>query len=208
VWPAVLACIAAGAIVGTLAWFFQPAAEWAKPGLPAASAPLAIAPGERVVWLRTATMARGGAIGIAAAVLAVLVAAFVAWLTGAPEGLVWLLGLLGVLLLTLAATTVAFHVRVDEAGLSVDSMLGLPRFRIRLADIASAAAVDVNPMGEFGGWGLRLSVDRRFGVVLRRGEAIEVVRTNGRRFVVTVDDAATGAALLEALLRRDAATRA
>ena len=129
-------------------------------------------------------------------------------LTGAPVALVWLLGAVGVLLLVLAATTVAFHVRVDDSGLSVDSVLGLPRFRLRLADIASAAAVDVNPMGEFGGWGLRLSVDRRFGVVLRQGEAIEVTRGNGRRFVVTVDDAATGAALLQALIAQDAASRA
>lgn len=58
----------------------------------------------------------------------------------------------------------------------------------------------VDRKGEFGGWGLRLSVDRRFGVVLRAGEAIEVTRANGKRFVVTVDDAGTGAALLEALI--------
>jgi hypothetical protein len=206
VWPAVLASIVAAAVAGTLAWFLQPADEWARPDTPAA-APLAIAPGERVVWLRTAVMTRGVAIGIAVAVLAVVVGAFVAWLTGAPEGLVWLLGGLGMLLLVLAATTVAFHVRVDDAGLSVDSVLGVPRFRIRLADIASAAAVEVDPMGEFGGWGLRLSVDRRFGVVLRQGSAIQVTRANGRRFVVTVDDAATGAALLQALIARDAATR-
>ena len=207
VWPAVLASIAAAAVVGTVAWFLQPAEEWARPAVPAAS-PLSIAPGERVVWLRTASMTRGAAIGIAGAVLAVVLAAFVGWLTGAPVGLVWLLGVVGVLLLVLAATTVAFHVRVDDSGLSVDSVLGLPRFRLRLADIASAAAVDVNPMGEFGGWGLRLSVDRRFGVVLRQGEAIEVTRANGRRFVVTVDDAATGAALLQALIAQDAGSRA
>ena len=62
-------------------------------------------------------------------------------------------------------------------------------------------------MGEFGGWGLRLSVEGRFGVVLRQGEAIEVTRANGRRFLVTVDDAATGAALLQALIARDASAR-
>src|SRR5688572_8293903 len=44
VWPAVLACIAAGAIVGTVAWFLQPAEEWARPDSPASAAPLAIAP--------------------------------------------------------------------------------------------------------------------------------------------------------------------
>jgi hypothetical protein len=110
-----------------------------------------------------------------------------------------------VLLLALAATTLAFHVRVDDSGLHVESVLGIPRFHVPLGDIESAARVDVNPMGEFGGWGLRQSTGRRFGVVLRAGEAIEVLRRGGKRFVVTVDDAATGAALLEALVSRAAA---
>lgn len=43
------------------------------------------------------------------------------------------------------------------------------------------------------------------GVVLRSGEAIEVQRTGGRRFVVTVDDAQTGAALLGTLVARSRA---
>jgi hypothetical protein len=112
---------------------------------------------------------------------------------------------LALLLLAFAATTLAFHVRVDDSGLHVDSVLGIPRFHVPLSDIESAARVEVNPMGEFGGWGLRLSTGRRFGVVLRAGDAIEVLRRSGKRFVVTVDDAATGAALLEALVSRAAA---
>ena len=39
------------------------------------------------------------------------------------------------------------------------------------------------------------------------GEAIEVARRNGKRLVVTVDDAGTGAGLLEALVARAAAAR-
>jgi hypothetical protein len=38
--------------------------------------------------------------------------------------------------------------------------------------------------------------------VLRRGDAIEVALRNDRRFAVTVDDAATGAALLNGLVAR------
>lgn len=56
----------------------------------------------------------------------------------------------------------------------------------------------VNPMGDFGGWGLRLSVDGRVGVVLRTGEALQITRRKGRPFVVTVDDAETAAAVLSA----------
>jgi hypothetical protein len=43
-------------------------------------------------------------------------------------------------------------------------------------------------------------------VVLRRGDGIEVVLEGGRRFGVTVDDAATGAAVLNGLVRRQASS--
>jgi hypothetical protein len=39
-------------------------------------------------------------------------------------------------------------------------------------------------------------------IVLRRGEALELTFRGGRRFAVTVDDAATGAALLNGLVAR------
>ncbi len=206
IWPAVIASLGIAVVVGVGAWFLQPAEEWERP-LPAAARALPIAPGERVVWMRTTSMRPAGAIGIALVVGVVALVAFTSWLTGAPEAVVWVLAFLTVVLVILAATTVAFHVRVDDDGLRAWSVLGIPRFHVPVAEVASAAKVDVNPMGEFGGWGLRWSVDRRFGVVLRAGAAIEVTRTNGRRFVVTVDDAETGAALLEALVARDAAAR-
>ena len=166
--------------------------------------PLALAAHEQVLWMRTTSIAQGAAIAIFAGVLVLAVAAAVAGVTGADPLVVWLLVGCAALLLVLAATTLAFHVRVDDSGLHVDSVLGIPRFHVPLADIESAARVEVNPMGEFGGWGLRLSTGRRFGVVLRAGDAIEVLRRSGKRFVVTVDDAATGAALLEALVSRAA----
>lgn len=206
VWPSLFGSIVAAVIVGVIAWFIQPQEEWSRPSAPAAT-PLAIAPGERVVWLRTTSIHPKMAIGIALIVVALAVVAFGAWLTGAPEGVVWLLILVTIILVVLAATSLAFHVRVDDAGLTVRSVIGIPRFRVPLHEITTAARVEVNPMGEFGGWGLRLSADKRFGVVLRTGEAIEVARTNGRRFVVTVDDAATGAGLLQALVERAAAAR-
>jgi len=59
----------------------------------------------------------------------------------------------------------------------------------------------VDPMGQFGGWGLRWG-PAGFGVVLRTGEGIEVRRRSGKTLTVTVDDAATGAALLNALVAR------
>ncbi|MBD3752872.1 MAG: hypothetical protein IE935_10685 [Micrococcales bacterium] len=51
---------------------------------------------------------------------------------------------------------------------------------------------------------MRFAIDGRRGVVLRRGEALEVTRRSGRVFVVTVDDASTASALLIALRQRAA----
>ena len=205
VWAALVASFVAGAVVGVAAWFAQPREE-ATDAAAAPATPLALAANERVLWMRTSGMSRGAAITVVAAVLLVAGSAVVAWVTGAEPLLAWILTGTALLLLVFAATTLAFHVRVDETGLHVDSVLGLPRLHVPLADIASAARVDVSPMGEFGGWGLRLGAGRRFGVVLRSGEAIEVLRRSGARFAVTVDDAGTGASLLEGLVER-AATR-
>ena len=68
------------------------------------------------------------------------------------------------------------------------------------ASISPDARVD--PAAEFGGWGFRLGLDGRFGIVLHAGEAIQVERRHGRPLVVTVDDAQTGAGLLAALVAR------
>lgn len=206
VWAALGVSLAAGLVTGVAGWFLQPRTT-AGSDAPQASVALTLAPTERALWMRSIAMRPGAAIAITAAVLLIGVAAGVAWVTGAPVALAWSLTALTLVLLVLAATTVAFHVRVDDSGLHVESVLGIPRFHVPLAEIESAARAEVDPMGEFGGWGLRLSTGRRFGVVLRAGEAIEVWRRSGKRFVVTVDDAQTGAALLEALVERARLTR-
>ncbi len=96
--------------------------------------------------------------------------------------------------------TFAFRVRIGARRTARAVAGGLARrSRSRPADIASVRAIDVDPFAEFGGWGLRYGLDGRYGVVLRRGEALEVTRVGGRRFVVTVDDAQTAAAALAAV---------
>lgn len=40
----------------------------------------------------------------------------------------------------------------------------------------------------------------RSGIVLRRGDAVELTFQSGRLFAVTVDDASTGAALINGLI--------
>lgn len=160
--------------------------------------PLALAGSERAAWMRETSLAPVWAITIVGTVTLVWASTIAMWLLGGPDGLVVGLAALGVGLLVLTATAIAFRVRVDHDGLTVTSVLGLPRFRIPLADIRGVEAIEVNAVGDFGGWGLRWAPGR-FGVVTRTGEGIQVHRRSGRRFVVTVGDATTGAALLQAI---------
>lgn len=91
---------------------------------------------------------------------------------------------------------------VDRRGLMVRSVIGWPRMRIPLNEVVSAEVTMVSPMGDFGGWGYKVDLAGTVGIVVRAGEAIRVRRTGERAMVVTVDDAATGAALLNTLADR------
>jgi len=94
------------------------------------------------------------------------------------------------------------RVSVDERGLRIRyGLLPWPVTSVPLGDIRRAERVDLRPL-EWGGWGYRGSrkAFRRAAVVLRGGDAIKLQLTDGSEFAVTVDDAATGAALLADLL--------
>ena len=120
----------------------------------------------------------------------------------------WLFaGLLTVALGLLLVTMLRWTVTVDAHGLTARSLLRRPRFHVPLDEVEQAEVVHVQPMSEFGGYGLRVGLDGRAGVVLRKGEAIQVRRTGDRVVVVTVDDARTGAALLNTLAARHRQTR-
>lgn len=204
-----LAALPIAALLALLAWRItvEPPRTGRETDTPTA---MPLAPAEQAVWIQRVGMARGGAIllfalgiGTLAAVVAVGIAALNAGDPGAMSALVPTAILL-VLVIVLVATMTVFRVRVDDRGLEVRSAVGWPRIRIRRDEIGSAEVVIVNPMGEYGGWGWRYGINSGWGVVMRAGEAIRVVRTNGKVFTVTVDDAATGAALLNGLIARDA----
>jgi hypothetical protein len=97
------------------------------------------------------------------------------------------------------------RVSVDARGLRVRyGLLPWPVTSVPLSDIRRAERIDLRPL-EWGGWGYRGS-RKAFGraaVVLRGGDAIKLQLTDGKEFAVTVDDAATGAALLTDLIASD-----
>jgi len=190
--------VATGVFGGLVAWFAQPKVTTSRPeSVPAST--VALAAGERVTWLRTTTMAPGAMIALIAVVVMLGILSLVFAVMGIE--LWWLLAILALVVLAIVLSTFVFRVRVNENGLRAASLLGLPRVRIPLRDIASVRVTHITPFAEFGGWGFRLSPDGRLGIVMRTGDAIEVTRTNGRTFVVTVSDAVTGAGLLSALVQ-------
>ncbi len=207
IWGPLAIAAAAGAAGTALGWFLQPRQRFEPTPLDPA-VPMKLSTGERVIWLQRATMSRSGTIVLLAALGLTGAVTVTVAVVAAEAVTVWLTSVLMVLLSLLVAANLVFHVRVDDQGLTATSALGWPRTRVPLEDVAHAAVVEVNPMADFGGWGLRWAPTGRFGLVLRTGPGIEVRRRSGKSFTVTVDDAATGAALLSGLAERAAATGA
>lgn len=106
------------------------------------------------------------------------------------------------LVLALWVMCARFDVRIDDLGLEARSMLGWPVLRALAKDVTKVEVSEIHPFGEFGGWGWRISVDGKVGVVMRNGEGIRIEREKGRPLVVTLDDAESAAAVLATAARR------
>ena len=112
-----------------------------------------------------------------------------------PDGLIIgaTLALTGLVVWALTSITVA----VGPAGLRVRfGPLGWPGVRVPLEGITGVELEDVDPLS-YGGWGYRILPGVR-AVVVRRGEGLRIARAGRPDLIVTVDDAATAAAVLAA----------
>ncbi|KMM46993.1 hypothetical protein CWIS_02250 [Cellulomonas sp. A375-1] len=148
---------------------------------------------QRAAWSRTVTAPAA----VVSAVVAITASVVLVVALGA-----WPVLVVPVILAALLAVTLVWRVTVDDKGLQARSLVGWPTVRVPLDEVERAAVVDVRPLREFGGWGYRLGRGGRSALALRAGQAVEVHRTGGRVLVVTVDDAATAAALLNTLADR------
>lgn len=186
---------AAGIALGVLAALLVPGDPdvTATDAPPADAARLPLAPGERAAW--TATVWSPAAVGVALPVVALQVVLSILLDT-------WVLIAVAAVIAALLATMLVLRVTVSAAGLVARSPLGWPRVHVPLDQVVAAHAEAVSPLRDFGGWGYRVALDGRAGFVLRAGDAIVIERTGGRTTVVTVDDAATAAALLNTLAER------
>ena len=106
-------------------------------------------------------------------------------------------GLIVVFLLGFTSVRVTVAARGVTVGYGV---LGLRLTRIPLRRIASAEAVEQEKFNFIFPVTGSLFVLGWASVVLRRGPALRLTLRDGKRFLVTVDDAATGAALLNDLI--------
>ncbi|KPI12802.1 hypothetical protein OV450_0148 [Actinobacteria bacterium OV450] len=184
----VVAAFAAGA-VGVLT-SRRPVA----PAAPGRGPRMDIPEGERRVWLsRTANpwlsllAAVTGAVALAALLVGI----------GGPAEPVWSLIVPFAVVSIAVLVCSSVRVRVAERGLDVAfGPFGWPVRHWDAADIEWARAEDRTP-AQVGGWGYRLS---GLGVtVMLRSGACLVIRSGGRDFAVSVDDAERGAALLNSL---------
>ncbi|MCC2319376.1 DUF1648 domain-containing protein [Cellulomonas chengniuliangii] len=191
----VLLCVIVGGLGGALAALLMPGdrPQPATAPVPSTAAQVPLAPQERATWVRRVT----GRSMIAVAAAVVAVSAITARVADTPAAAAPLAVVLVVLL-----AHAQFTVTVDSRGLRVRSLLGFPRLTVPADEVLHAEEVSVSPLREFGGWGYRVGSSGRVGIVVRQGAALQVTRTGGRVYVVTVDDAATGAALLNTLTAR------
>jgi hypothetical protein len=197
----VLASLAALVVVTAVGWFVQPSTGPAVAGPKAEATPLDVSPGERVAWVGTASTTPWLWVAVLIPLVTALFVATIAGGADQPSWLPWLLGGIGLLVVLALVMFTSFAVWVDGRGLTVRSTAGWPRLGATLDDIEEIAVIEVDPLPQFGGWGLR-QIPGAMGVITRRGPALEVTRSGGRRLVVTIDDPQTAADLLAGLVER------
>ena len=94
------------------------------------------------------------------------------------------------------------RVTVSQKGAVISlGWLGLISWTVPLSEISAAELETISPMS-YGGWGYRLRPGVK-AVITRRGEAVRLIRPDSDDLVVTVDDAKTGAGLINSILRVD-----
>ncbi|WP_432047701.1 hypothetical protein [Streptomyces asiaticus] len=188
--------LAVAVVMGTLGVLLasRDAASAAGPGKGSAAPRLPLAEGEVATWTRSV----GSPVLVAVAAGTALPGAV---LVAVGSGMGALLIFVGLVCAALARC----RVTVDRRGLAVASWFApRPRMRIALDRIERATSREAAALS-LGGWGYRVRGGGS-ALVFRSGDALFLTLTTGREFAVTVDDAATAAALLNTLIERDRPT--
>jgi hypothetical protein len=105
------------------------------------------------------------------------------------------LAIIGLLVLTFSEVRVTIGSGGAVIGLG---WLGFPSWTVPMAEISGASVERLLPLA-YGGWGYRIRPGSR-AVVVRGGDALRLRREAKADLVVTVDDAGTGAGLVNSIL--------
>jgi MFS family permease len=184
-WVALFVPIIPGVIAARLVPREAPLAE-TQP-VPAEYPRAVLNPGENRVWLRR--LHNRAVLWISTGVSVLLLA--LAWFVQS-----WALGAFALAFALFLVITMPGKVSVDSSGVRAQGLLGFPSVTVPANEIRYAKVTQVDPFGEYGGWGWRIDTGGRFGIVTRRGEALAVERSGGRGLTISCDDAATATALL------------
>ncbi|WP_405151932.1 DUF1648 domain-containing protein [Sphaerisporangium sp. NBC_01403] len=200
----VLLAVGAAVAGGALGWLAaSPGPDEPYAREPVEQPRMRLRPGQRVVWMSSASNPGAVALGVAGLVGALVLA--LSSLTVGVGGLRFTAGSLAVIgVIGLAVSTV--RVRVSDQGVVISfGPFRWPSRKLALRSIQSARAEERHPL-QVGGWGLR-GLPGSATIMVRGGECLVVRYPSGGELGITVDDAAHGAALLNALIaeRSDAA---
>jgi hypothetical protein len=192
VWAVVASSVLLALIFGVIGVRLAALLPMTQPSIdPAVDQPrMDLQPGQRAVWSERLHSRVLSSVGIATVCIGIVVGLATQWWVVIP----CLLG--GLALLSLAI----LNVRADDSGLHVRyGVLPWPSTDIGVERIETASVIDVRPM-QWGGWGYRgsLKLMKQAAVVHRAGPGIRLDLTDGKVFVVTVDNPENAVALLNA----------
>ncbi|SDY71172.1 hypothetical protein SAMN05660209_03536 [Geodermatophilus africanus] len=188
--PLVLVALGGGSLLG---WALArgPAPAEARQSPPPDAPRVELPEGTRAVWTRVVVAPPVLAGAVVLAGLGVALAVVAGPTAGVPA----------LVVAAALAPTASVRVTVDHTGVSArPTLLPRPRVHVPLTRVVRAGRSDVRAR-KLGGWGLRVRGERT-AVLLRSGEALDLELADGSRFLVTVDDAATAAALVNTLAER------
>ncbi|WP_052230174.1 DUF1648 domain-containing protein [Streptomyces sp. CT34] len=190
-WQLAVTAGVAGA-AGGAGWLLAGAEPPADRPAPGAAPRLDLPAGMTAGWSRTVSSTPLAIVGVLTLCAGVVIGALADWFGGAVL-------VLGSILIILPASV---RVTVDRRGLTLaPTLVPFRLLRIPLGRLAEVTSRRISVGKEFGGWGYRLRPGGS-GLLLRSGDGIVLRLTSGREFVVTVDDAATAAAVLNTYLDR------
>ncbi|MFF5243129.1 DUF1648 domain-containing protein [Streptosporangium sp. NPDC000095] len=157
-------------------------------------------PGQRAVWV--SSVSSGPLTALSGSVLAVGGGLAVLALIGGDSAL-WVPATITFLAGLLALTFSSVRVQITEEGVVLFyGPLRLPRKHIPIERVERAWSERRFP-SDVGGWGIR-GLPGAVTVMIRGGECLVVGYVSGGRFAVSIDDAESGAALLNTLVDRAA----